>query len=317
MPRKHRRTNLKTSSSSSSSYNLPPSQIAHPLPTTTRSSSFSLSQKHKSKSLQRSNAQNDYKIDDTPRAFTRLLGSYRPPRSGLDDGNPRPHKNRKTAAPSESIPPSSTVVPSHSELVPDVPKRQHGESLPAFAARVDAMMPLSGVQKKSKGAAMEMKGLERQTRTERKMQKMYQEWREEDRRLREKAVEELEGKEGDVIDDEELVRGMGVDENVRSGIGRKGNKKRGRTGGGGRSSDEDDPWAKIAAKRNEAEGNGGLVGLHDVVQAPPRFTKVPRRGEKMKAGSGGLKRQSELSEARQSVVEGYRQMMQDRRARVA
>lgn len=58
-----------------------------------------------------------------------------------------------------------------------------------------------------------------------------------------------------------------------------------------------------------------MVGLHDVVLAPPKFDKVP----KVKVGvgdvvkKGGLKKQVEMGEARRSVIEGYRQMMRAKR----
>jgi hypothetical protein len=68
------------------------------------------------------------------------------------------------------------------------------------------------------------------------------------------------------------------------------------------------------------------VGLNDIVQAPPTFSKIPK--EKFKVGvaggaaevgdvpkaSGSLRRREELGEVRRSVVEGYRQMMKNRAA---
>ncbi|KAI4112067.1 MAG: hypothetical protein LQ339_000074 [Xanthoria mediterranea] len=83
-----------------------------------------------------------------------------------------------------------------------------------------------------------------------------------------------------------------------------------------------DPWAVVAANRKreqeakeKGEGKGGLVGLHDVVLAPPKFTKAPTKKVHVAdvVRKGGLKRQVELSEARISVMEGYRRMMRERR----
>ncbi|KAI4238165.1 MAG: hypothetical protein LQ349_001275 [Xanthoria aureola] len=83
-----------------------------------------------------------------------------------------------------------------------------------------------------------------------------------------------------------------------------------------------DPWAVVAANRKreqeakeKGEGKGGLVGLHDVVLAPPKFTKAPTKKVDVAdvVRKGGLKRQVELSEARASVIEGYRRMMRERR----
>lgn len=292
MPHKHRRDKLATPSL----YNLPPSQLAYPLPTTKQSATQTKSLKRKSH-------------DDTPRAFSRLLGPYRPPRSGLDDGI-RPPKKRRTGALVGTIDAEASLHPTHPEPTTEAPTRQHNESLSSFAARVDAALPLSGIQKKS-GT---LKGLDkgRQTRTERKMQKMYKQWREEDKRMKEEAEEVANGAVDN--DDEEVVKAMGV---VESSSRRKSKKRKGKQAvGANRSSDDEDPWAGITAKRKEAEGAGGLIGLHDVVQAPPRFTKAPKERVAFKMGQGGLKRQAELSEARQTVVKGYRQMMKERRAEV-
>ena len=58
--------------------------------------------------------------------------------------------------------------------------------------------------------------------------------------------------------------------------------------------------------------------MHDVVLAPPKLGKGPRRRRRrerfgFKAGHGdgvvGLKRRAELSEARERVVERYRALM--------
>ncbi len=202
----------------------------------------------------------------------------------------------------------ASLPPAHPEPTIEAPTRQHNESLSSFAARVDAALPLSGVQKRS-GT---VKGLEdgRQTRTERKMQKMYKQWREEDKRMKEEAEEAL----SEVVnkDDEDVVKAMGV---LEASSKRQAKRRRGKQAAGdNRSSDDEDPWARIKAKRKQDESTGGLVGLHDVVQAPPRFTKVPKGSVAFKTGQGGLKRQAELGEARQSVVEGYRQMMKYKRA---
>lgn len=299
MPHKHKRDKSK---SDASFYDLPPTKTAHPLPvkklaiTTAKSSTKPAKRKH---------AQMQ---DDTPRAFTRLLGDYRPPRSGLDDGIRLSKKARKLSK-LGSKPDTATLAPA----IVAVPTIQPREPLSSFAARVDAALPFSGLSKKS-GAAKEG-ARERQTKTERKMQKMQKEWREEDRRRKEK----LEGEADEDVGEKHL------DELVKTttkGM-RKGGKKKGKGGDHGREIDDDDhPWAHIAAKRLEendaktAPGSGaGLVGLHDVVLAPPRFSRVPKGKAdfSVKRSVGGLKRQQELSEARMTVVEGYRQMMREKR----
>ena len=292
MPHKHKRDKSKNDDSL---YDLPPSKTAHPLPAM---KSTTATRKSAAKPAKRKNAQLQY--DDTPRALTRLLsGDYRPPRSGLDDG-PRPSKKvRKESKPEELVLPAAAAVPTI----------RPREALSSFAARVDAALPFSGVSKKS-GGAKEL-GRERQTRTERKMQKMQKEWREEDRRRKEKL--RAEEAEGDAMD--ELFTSASKWEN-------KDGKKKGRQSGHhGNIDEDDDPWAHLAAKRLEARdaktaaGSGaGLVGLHDVVLAPPRFSRARQGKENLGMNKGGgLKRQHELLETRMSVVEGYRQMMREKR----
>ena len=295
MPHKHKRDKSK---SDASFYDLPPTKIAHPLPVNKLPATIG---KSGTKPAKRKRA---HMQDDTPRAFTRLLGEYRPPRSGLDDGMRPSKKARKE---------SKHVTPTLAPAPVVVPTIQPREPLSSFAARVDAALPFSGLSKGS-GAAKEG-GRERQTKTERKMQKMQKEWREEDRKRKEKLEEE-----GDEDVDE-----AGLDELIKAATkGKKkgGKKKRKGNDHGGEIDDDDDPWAHIAAKRleeNDAKtapaSGSGLVGLHDVVLAPPRFSKVPKGKENpsIKYGVGGLKRQQELSEARMTVVEDYRQMMREKR----
>lgn len=296
MPHKHKRDKSK---GDASFYDLPPSKTAHPLPVkklpTTIGKSGTKSTKQKHAQMQ----------DDTPRAFTRLLGNHYSPRSGLDDGI-RPSKQARKGTKPECRPGSAALAPAPAA----VPTIQPREPLSTFAARVDAALPFSGLSRRS-GAAKET-GRDRQTKNERKMQKMQKEWREEDRRRKMKL-------------EEEEVDGDGLDESLKLATTRKSNsgkKKRKRSDHGEDiEDDDDDPWAHLAAKRREesdariASGSGaGLVGLHEVVLAPPRFSRVARGKENLNIHkSGGLKRQQELSEARMTVIEGYRQMMREKR----
>ena len=299
MPHKHKRDKSKDDASF---YDLPPTKIAHPLPVKKLTNTIG---KPGTKPAKRKQAQVQ---DDTPRAFTRLLGKYHPPRSGLDDGI-RPSKKARKECKPETQPGTATLAPA-SAAVPTIQPR---EPLSSFAARVDAALPFSGLSTKS-GGAKEV-GRERQTRTERKMQKMQREWREEDRRRKEK----LEDEAGEDVYENDLGASLETATKLKS---KSSKKKRKRGGHSGDTDNDDDPWAHLAAKRLQedetktAAGSGpGLVGLHDVVLAPPRFAK----GKKGKGnlglnrGVGGLKRQQELSEARITVVEGYRQMMREKR----
>ena len=293
MPHKHRRDKSKIDPSF---YDLPPSKKAQSLPTRKAPNSNG---KIYSKAPKRKYAPTQ---DDTPRAFTRLLTGYRPPRSGLDDGN-RPSKKRKSSNP------TSDAAPIAPPIALPVPKIQPHEPLSSFAARVDAALPFSGLTKKGGGGK---KGGERQTKTEKKMQKMYKEWREEDKRRKEtREAEDDEGLEGEGNEGLLAIK--------KNGKRKGGKRKRGRGESGDTADaddDEGDPWAHTKVKGSDDRGSGnGLVGLHDVVLAPPKLSKVPKYPGGSNIGKGvlGLKRQAELLEARKTVVADYRQMMSEAR----
>ena len=290
MPHKHRRDQKKNDASY---YDLPPLKRAKPLPV--KGTTTTETTKPPKKSAKRKRANLD---DDTPRAFSRLLTAYRPPRSGLDDGR-LPPKKRKTSEPTVGSEP-----PFQPSSIPP-PTIQPHEPLSSFNARVDAALPFSGVSKRSGGGDEAERG--RKTKTEKKMQKMQKEWREEDKRRKER----LDEMKDDAVDDTRVVK-------KPTRKGGRGKKDRGADGEEAFDADED-PWAHIAAKRAEEtneKANAGLVGLHDVVMAPPKLPKTPKKQENVgvSRGPGGVKRQAELSEARKSVIDSYREMMKQKRA---
>ncbi|KAL8767014.1 MAG: hypothetical protein Q9209_006368 [Squamulea sp. 1 TL-2023] len=308
MPHKHRR--LKETDASY--HELPSTTVARPLPVS------KISKTHQPQKVL--NRKNDAK-DDTPRAFARLMmytsTGHKTPR-GLDDGTkPLASKKRKRGSNDEEQ--AAVAVPdSNHNSEAKIPRILPGERMAEYSARVDQALPVVGLVTKGKGVG----GLkERQTKTERKMQRMQKEWREEEARRRAKlqeAEEEAEEEEEEAEGGGRVTLGA-----TGKGKGRKGKRRKKKGGSGGEGSDDDDdPWAVVAANRKrqqeekeKGEGKGGLVGLHDVVQAPPKFTKVPMKKVDVAdvVRKGGLKRQMELSEARMSVVEGYRQMMRERR----
>ena len=160
------------------------------------------------------------------------------------------------------------------------------------------------------------------------MQRMQAEWREVEARRKEKEEEArdeafvAESDEGNHNGDAGTVgKGMGTG----TGKGKKKGKKRTARGGAANDdddNDDDDPWATIAAKRKEessASVNSGLIGLHDVVLAPPQFSKPPRERFKVRngagvrvgdvpRGAGSLRRREELGVLRKGVVDGYRML---------
>ena len=283
MPHKHR---LAKANDGADRYNLPPSKDVQ----------FELVEKP-SKSKKRKHISRE---DDTPRAFTRLLTTYRPPRSGLDDGM-LPSKKRKT---SKAFAEGEPTMPPRSHLAPTI---QPQEPLSSFNARVDAALSFAGLSKRSSGGQDIDRA--RKTKTEKKMQKMQREWREEERRRKEKLEEQAD----EARVDEDGIEDMLKTERKHK---RKGGKRK-QGDDGMIPEDDDDPWAHIKAKRlaeSDEKGGSGLVGLHDVVLAPPKFSRMRENKENEKVGvGGGLKRQAELSEARQRVIDGYRQMMKEKR----
>ncbi|MCJ1354583.1 MAG: hypothetical protein MMC33_004572 [Icmadophila ericetorum] len=317
MPHKHRRDK----SENSAHYELPPTVLAKPLPITKKHISdpkTSSKTPHPTKPINKSKSKSNALSDDTPRAFSRLMAftkGIKPP-SGLDDGRPTKLGKRKRSA-TEDLESANIAKPSK-QVKPSVPSTTTtaasqptlcilpGESLKDFSTRVNHMLPVAGLV--GKGKLGSVPGVKvPQTRKEKKMQKMYAQWKEEDRRIKEKIAEKE--------DEEEL------DSGVEQGILARGSKKgkNGKRGGAGGEDSDDDPWAELARKKAAVTPSTGLVGLHDVVQAPPMFTKIPKdkfRGARVefkdvpsKAGTVSLRRREELGEVRKGVLDAYRERM--------
>ncbi|KAM3470418.1 hypothetical protein MY5147_006410 [Beauveria neobassiana] len=272
---------------SSYSFNLPPSQRALPLPVNSVASNGTSRQAKK-----RRQAKSD---SDAPRAFKRLMAftAGKKVHSGLDDGR---NKQSTTSEPNRQSEPL--------QIKP-------GEDLRAFAARVDAAMPLAGVSTKSgiKGSK-DLDGIKiKRTRKERKMHKLYDQWREEERKIQEKREEE-----------KELAAERELENDEASGIlptsildDDEGSKKK-KKGKRGKDAFDDDPWGDLKKKRGEVK-----LSLHDVADAPPELHKKQSRLLKVvgtatvNVGSvpksaGSLRRREQLEEERQDVVEAYRRI---------
>lgn len=229
--------------------------------------------------------------------------------SGLDDGNPKKQSNKRKREPDTAEPTKGNKQSQH--LIPTI---KAGERMSEFAARVNAALPVAGLVRNTRKDPLGLKGS--QTKMERRMQRMQKEWREVEAKRKEKLEEVME--EAEEENDE-----AGLGQNVSHGAGGKKSKKgKRRKVIGEEGADDDDPWAVVKVTRNEKAN--GLVGLHDVVQAPPQFSKVPRAKFRVQDGAmvdvldvpntaGSLRRREELGQARRSVVEGYRKMMQGKR----
>ena len=309
------------------SFNLPPTQIAKPLPTTINSKKAAEKKAddvEKKGSQKRKRTKGD---DDVPRAFKRLMAFAhgKAPRSGLDNGDaPAKGKgkgkgkgNGQEKAKQQSKPAAKPTAPATSDATQaqDL-KLRPGERLSEFNQRVDAALPISGLVTKTVKNGRDPLGLKvRRTKKERKMQNMYAEWREIDRRVQERREEERELAEEQEMDDQAAGVSWKVEQEAQG-------KKKGKKGKRGRYIGEEggperDPWEELKKKRGEAR-----VGIHDVAQAPPEL-KLPRknlfvRGATVAAAdipkaAGSLRQREELQGIRAEVVASYRQMISERR----
>ena len=233
-------------------------------------------------------------------------------RNGLDDGNDAHAKKQKMTKKA----PATTEIEEKSE----VPAIRPGEKLSDYSRRVDAALPLSGLVNKTVKNGVDPLGLKvRRTRKEKKMHKLYDEWREEDRKNKEKREEELELAEEREMENDTLGVSwrMAFQEDSTGGKKKKKNKRGRYVGEAGDR--EEDPWEEIKKKRGESK-----IGLHDVAQAPPEFSKLPRKkitigGAVVDVGSvpkaaGSLRRREELQEVREQVVASYRKKAEAKRA---
>jgi hypothetical protein len=225
------------------------------------------------------------------------------PHSILDDGeNTTSTKRPRTTSNVDAPLPPQPVHHSNTEM----PKILPGERLRDFAARVDHALPVAGLRRKG---TVKVEGIkERQTRTEKRLQKMYAAWRVEDARRKEQEEERLEREEEEDEENEAKMGGQSL-EIPQSRQSKRRQRMIGEQGG-----KDDDPWAELKLRRDQPKG------LHDVAQAPPSFQRLPREKFKVKNGaqvdvanipaaSGSLKRREELSDARREVIERYRAMM--------
>ncbi|KAF2652222.1 hypothetical protein K491DRAFT_605387 [Lophiostoma macrostomum CBS 122681] len=312
MPHKHKRK----AENADEFFDLPPSARAAPLPV--GKSRASNPQPRKKRKV--ANSADNYGLDDTPKAFSRLLafqakGGKR--RNGLDDGNQTRKSRAKAKAEANKVQGGDkqgdglNTVNSEAQQA-QLPKIMPGEKLSEFSQRVNAALPLSGIQRTGK----KVEGLRdhRITRHEKKLKRLQDGWRKEEARIREKEAEERELAEEE--DDE--VEAMWEDKTADlPGQGGKGKKKKGgkrKLVAGEVDDKEEDPWKALQRTREQRKG------LHDVVQAPPTFERVPREIFKVKNGAkvnvgnvptsaGSLRKREELGAERQTIIDTYRKMM--------
>ncbi|KUI63911.1 hypothetical protein VM1G_10632 [Cytospora mali] len=332
MPHKHTRRDK-----DDSTYDLPPNQIAKPLPVVApkrlrhgekaagkgkKGKNSAAEESKKPQGVKRKRGAD--KKDDAPRAFKRLMAfaGGQKFRSGLDDGTRKaPSKNKKAKTTT-----TDGAATESNEAKKDAPTIQPGESMADFARRVDAALPVMGLVNSSSRNGKDPLGLKIQrTRKERQMHKLYDEWRREELAIQERKREEAEEAEEKELEDDSMGVKWRTDMEDAAAAGKK---KKGKKGKGARSvwesgEVEDDPWAELKKKRGEKK-----IGLHDVVKAPPELKNKPKEvlrkvgGATVDVGSipksaGSLKRREELQEVREEVVAAYRKLMEGRRAKFA
>ena len=266
------------------------------------------------------------KEDDAPRAFKRLIAfaEGKKPRGGLDDGVVPTKKEKKAAKAAEAAGASSEPAKQQSEKQErEIPTIRPGERLSEFAARVDAALPLSGlVTKTAVKNGKDVLGIKvPQTRKEKKMHKLYEQWRAEERKIQERREEERELAEEEEMDDEQGGVKWKIDMEDDAARGKKKKKKKGKKGRvlGEVGTKEEDPWEELKRKRGE-----GKIGLHDVAKAPPELiaptAKLPMvRGATVNVGdipksAGSLRKREELQSLRSDVIASYRKLMDEKRS---
>ncbi|KAK3499616.1 uncharacterized protein B0T23DRAFT_21675 [Neurospora hispaniola] len=316
MPHKHTRREKDLST-----FDLPPTQIAKPLPPTTISKKKQPVQKKNTDGIQKTSSKRKRapETQDAPRAFKRLMAfaEGKKPRSGLDNGAPPPSKKAKKKAAAAAAAAASNETPApekEPESKPEL-KIRPGEKLSEFSQRVDAALPISGLVNNKAKNGKDPLGLKIwRTRKEMKMHKLYDEWRVQDAKIKEKREEELEELEEKEMEEES----MGVTWKLNMEAGKK--KKKGKKGSrylGESKEKEDDPWEEIKKKRGEAK-----VGLNEVADAPPEL-KIPSKKllvggatvdvEGIPKAAGSLRQREELQKVREDVVAQYRKLMAERR----
>lgn len=267
MPHKHTRREH-----DASQFDLPPSEIARPLPVN-RSNKHNDGKKGPGENIaKKRKAQGSQ--DDAPRAFKRLMAfaNGKKTRSGLDDGAKQPKRKATNSTSSVAAAAAASATPTQtSDVATELPTIRPGEKLSDFAARVDQALPLSGLVTKTVKDGKDVIGLKvRRTTKERKMHKLYDQWREEDKKIKERRAEAQEEETERQID-EDLANGTWRDwtKDYSKDVARDDDttgKKKSKKKKKNKKRKEDDPWKEFEKKHAEPRR-----GLHDIVQAPPEL----------------------------------------------
>ena len=252
------------------------------------------------------------KSDDTPRAFRRLMAIAGGKRThnGLDNGVVKETKRQKKERRAKELAVASAAAAAEAgvdgadlkaleaaAVAPTATDEQltirPGEKLADFNRRVDAALPLAGIVKNAlpnSSGSKDPLGLAKTFRTkqERKLHKLYDQWRVDEAKLKDKLEEEKE-----LVDekDAELDEEFGVKWRVEFEQPAKKAKKA--KGGSGNNYMGDDIWGDFNRKRaKEGKLNAVRAGVHNSVEAPPeRLTAIDSSkfnfsAKKIKDGKG-------------------------------
>lgn len=248
------------------------------------------------------------------------------PRSGLDNGEEPAAKSKKNKT-AKTDGAAATTVNTEAQNKQkekekaDVPTIRPGERMSEFASRVDAALPLGGLISKSAKNGKDPLGIKvKRTKKERRMHKLYDEWHEEERKIKEQREEELELQAEKELEDEEAGVSWKLHAPPAAAATSGKKKKKGKRAkyldevGGA----EQDPWEELRKKRGESR-----PGLHDIAKAPPELRvkppqKLTVRGaavtvDNVPKAAGSLRRREELQEVRDDIVASYRKMMEGKR----
>jgi hypothetical protein len=291
------------------SFDLPPTSLAKPLP-----AFHEISRDEPKKKAVKSRPTHRQVDDDTPREFARLLNFQKTGKRfihTLDDGISRRGKKRKLEAEnstgknskSEDLP-----TPSPETIVDNQPqiKILPGERLGEFSARVDQALPIAGLRSKGHTGKVKILGakvVERQTKHNRRLERMQKQWREEEAKRKDKLEAEMEDKEDEKEEHQLLWNGV-----------KAGGRKKKIKGNKVTADENEDPWAQLEERRRETRQKN----LQDVVQAPPQLKGVKSQFNghgfaavdvKNVPGSvSGLRKREELGAARKKVIDNYRDL---------
>lgn len=196
-----------------------------------------------------------------------------------------------------------------------------GEKLSDFAARVDREMPISGMKRSGKPAPADLPKLRegRQTKHEKRLRQLQEQWRKEEAEILEREAAEREEREAELEEQLELWKEWEMEAAQAKAKKKGAAAKRKKKGDGALDDDGPDPWAKLK-KRDRMNKPANPF---EVVQAPPQLTK-PKEVFKVRGGArvdvanvpaavGSLRRREELASERRTIVEEYRRLMAEKR----